>query len=109
MGVDPERGDDAGVVVGDRQCSSARVDAGADGHHAGHAGRAGALEQLGGRYVAGVEVRVRVGHAAADRSMRSSSVATTVAASSFAKSGVGSRSACPGCKPLGAQRPIHDA
>ena len=44
--VDPERGDDALVGVGDRERAAARLDARADRDHARHADRAGALEQL---------------------------------------------------------------
>ena len=73
----------------------ARLDAGADRDDARDTGRPGALDERGDRPVARVEMRVRVGHAAA-ASIRASSSSTTRSASSFTKSGRGSRSSWPG-------------
>ena len=104
--IDPERGEDALVRVGECERRPARLDAGPDRDHACHAGRPGALDERGDRPVARVEVRVRVGHAAA-ASIRASSSSTTCSASSFTKSGRGSGSRWPGGRRLGSQLPDH--
>ena len=107
MRVDPERGMHAVVPLGDRERRPTRVDAGADRDDSGDAGCLCALDQGRGGLVARVEMRVRVGHAAVAASIRASSSATTCSGSSFAKSGVGSRSVCPGGSALGSHRPVQ--
>ena len=98
--VDAESGVDAVVLLGKRERLVAARDARRDGDHAVDADGARPLEDLG--CVVGIEMRVSVDHA------RPSSSSTTDA-SSFLKSGTGSRSFWPGGSSLGCQRPIHSA
>ncbi len=112
MRVDSERRVDALVLLCERERGATRVDPGADGDDPAHPRRCSSLDH-GRRHLAGVEVRVRVGHAAsrpsASSSIRFSSSATTFSGSSFVNSGCGSRSACPGGSALGSQRPAQSS
>ena len=86
----------------------ARVDPGADRDDPRHAGRAAALDE---RRRPAPRTR-RGARASRSRGRRPLPCARArrrrrVSASSFAKSGVGSRSACPGGSALGSQRPTH--
>ena len=105
MRVDAERRDDAILRLRERERAAAGVDSGADRDDRRDVGRSSSAHELGDGLVAGVEVRVSVGHSSTARFIRSSSSATTVAGSSLRKSGVGSRSSCPGGSEPGSQRP----
>ena len=107
MRVDAESREHTVVRIGERERGAAGLDPGSDRDDPRDSGFARPLDERRGRLGARVEVRVRVGHAGAAASIRASSSATTCSGSSFAKSGRGSRSACPTGSRLGSQRPAQ--
>ena len=101
--VDPERGHDALLPLGDGERAPTGVHAGADRDHPRDAGLARPRDRTR-RIVERIEMRVRVGHAATSPRMRSSSSDTMRSGSSLTNSGFGSRSDCPAGSVLGSQR-----
>ena len=99
--MEPERREDAFVPVGELERTAAGRDGRPDRDDLGHTRLPGPCDRPV-RVVERVQVRVRVDHAAAARSIRSSSSATTSSTSSLRKSGTGSASFCPGSSSLGA-------
>ena len=102
----PERGENAFVSLGELERATAGRNRRPDRDDPGHAGFPCPNERPV-RVVERVQVRVRVDHAAAALSIRSSSSATTSSTSSLRKSGTGSASFCPGSSWLGAQLPTQ--
>ena len=104
--MEPERREHTFVPIGELEGATAGGDRRPDRDDPGHAGVPGPSERPV-CVVERIQVRVRVDHAAAARSIRSSSSATTSSTSSLRKSGTGSASFCAGSSSLGAQRPIQ--
>ena len=107
--VDPERRENTRVLVRDRQRPPARLDARCRSSRRASTPASRALARISPSPPSQrIEMRVRVDHAAAPR-IRSSSEATTVSGSSFAKSGEGFARGRPGTSVLGSHRPTHEA
>lgn len=107
MWIDADDGEDFFVPLGECDGLLRRLDARADGDHAVDAGVTCPPEERRGSVGAKVEVRVGIDQAAgvAAFSIRASSSATTLSASSFSNSGEGSGKGRPGGSSLSVHAP----